>query len=1655
MASLTSAGYHPWHGGALEPSTRGTIMSVQRDPHHASVSGAMPPSFERSLLGNASPADLAQYGPEAIALFAADAWDHLAAPHAAGRESIRLIDRDVMVQGRLRDLTVLQVVNDNMPFLLDSTLSELTERGMDIRFVVHPILAVERAPDGTLQRFAGEAAASGQAGTRRESLIQIHLDRIADPALRENLIQSLEQVYADVRVAVRDWGAMRGRVAGLGYHYRSNPPPLPAEEIAEAIAFLDWLADDNFTLLGVREYRYAPDTSSQDPVEGTGLGILCDPHVKVLRRGRELVTTTPEIRSFLAEPVPLIVTKASVKSRVHRRVHLDYVGVKQYSPDGILEGELRIVGLFTASAYTETTAAIPFIRHKVAQVLRRAGHDPASHSGRALLNVLENYPRDELFQIDVDTLLAFATEIMRLYERPRPLALPRPDRFDRFVSVLVYVPKDRYDSTVRQKIGEALAKLFEGRYSAAYPAYPEGPLARTHFVIGRYEGETPKVDHAAATAAVEAVVRTWSDALRDSLALTCDPARTRELAQRYGAAFSAAYREAVDPTDAVADIAVLERLGSERRFAVRLGRGGSDGNGRIALMMFSHGDSLPLSDRVPMLENLGFKVVSERTYRVSPVGDATPAALHDMVLERARGPGLAIDEPARERLEAALMAVLRGEAESDGFNALVLEAGLGWRDVAAIRALARYLQQARAPFSQDYMAATLARHAALAARIVDLLHARFDPAGDDGTRADRQGALRADIEAGLAAIASLDEDRILRRFVNLIEAAVRTSFFQLDATGRPRGTIAFKLESAKVEDLPLPRPLYEITVYSPRVEGVHLRFGKVARGGLRWSDRRQDFRTEILGLVKAQQVKNAVIVPVGAKGGFVPKRLPPTTDRQAWMAEGIAAYQEFVGTLLDLTDNLEGERIVPPAATVRHDGDDPYLVVAADKGTATFSDIANALSLDHGHWLGDAFASGGSQGYDHKKMGITARGAWEAVKRHFRELGTDIQRQDFTVVGVGDMSGDVFGNGMLLSPHIRLVAAFDHRDIFIDPEPDPTVSLAERRRLFDLPRSSWQDYDKALLSPGGGVYPRNAKSVPLSAQARAMLGIEEHEPTPFAVMRAILRAKVDLLWFGGIGTYVRAGQETDEQAGDRANDPIRITGGEIRARVIGEGANLGCTQLGRIEAARAGVRLNTDAIDNSAGVNTSDVEVNIKIALSAPERDGRLDPEARSTLLAEMTDEVATLVLRNNTMQTLALSLAEQRGRDDVGFLPSPDAGAGRRGAAGPRRRAPARRHDARRARAARRGADAPGTGGAPGLRQALAARRHLQSRLPDDPYLAAELERYFPTTLFQRFPDAVSGHRLRREIIATQLANAVINRGGPTAVVRLADQTGADAATIAMGYVAVRDSYGLLALNRAIDKLDNVVSGQVQLRLYTAVQDLLLSRLVWFLRHVDLPRDGLEATVGRFGPGIAAVGEGLQSSLSPQQREQAGRRAASLMAEGVPEALAVRITLLPALLAAPDVVLVAERSGRTMADAAATHFAVAARFRLADILAASVTCRCRTTTTGWRWTGRSRRSRGAHRALTAEVLKECQRPARTPSTRGAAAAAPRWSGSWVAWRRSPRPASPSQAHRRGEPARRSRPALTAGGGGVSLRPSGHPPGVAGPRRERSSRSPR
>jgi glutamate dehydrogenase len=1493
----------------------------------------VPPGFVELLFARVVPEDLVGYSADELAALARDSSEFLFT-RRRGTPKIRFESPANVAGNRLNSISIVEIVNDDMPFLVDSVMGELNERGIAIRLVAHPTFGVERDGQGQLMRFDPDARAGDD--IFRESFIHIHVERIEDAICRTEIVQALERVLAEVRMCVEDWRPMLARVSEIISDLKANPPPLPVTDIAEAIQFLQWLVANNFTFLGVREYAFKGDKREVEARHETSLGVLRDRNVQILRRSGQTVAMTPEIRQFLDEPRTLIITKANVRSHVHRRVYLDYVGVKRFDPDGNLIGEFRIVGMFTSTAYTRSTRTIPYLRRKVDAILTRAGFHSDSHSGKALVNVLETYPRDELFQIDEDTLYKFAIAVLQLEERPRIRVLARRDRFDRFVSVLVYVPRERFDMRLRDAVGKYLAEIFKGHVSAHYQFFPEGPLTRVHYIIGRDEGQTPNPDQASLETAVGDIVRTWADALAAALNLAHEPNKARALFERYGSAFSDGYRELYAPQEAVADIRAMERLSPEAPLGVDFYRREGAAAQFVGLKVWSQRRPIPLSERVPVLENMGFKVVDEQTYHhVATDTAAEPGTwFHDMTLERADGG--AIDLAARKTaLEACFTVVMRGGAENDGYNALVLTSGLMWREVALIRAISRFLRQVRVPFSQDYMWTTLRKHAAIATRIVELFETRFDPRLAIDQRAAREKEVLGEIESALQKVESLDEDRILRRFVNAVQSAIRTNFYQLDAAGQPKAVIAIKFASRKLDGVPLPAPLYEIFVYSPRVEGVHLRFGKVARGGIRWSDRPQDFRTEILGLVKAQQVKNAVIVPVGSKGGFVPKQLPSSGPREAIQAEGVAAYKIFISTLLDITDNIGPQGVIAPVNVVRHDDDDPYLVVAADKGTATFSDIANSISIEHGFWLGDAFASGGSAGYDHKKMGITARGAWEAVKRHFRELDTDVTRTTFTVVGVGDMSGDVFGNGMLREKTIKLIAAFDHRDIFVDPNPDPEKSFAERARLFALSRSSWQDYDKAIISKGGGVYSRAAKEIAVSAEVQAVLGFGKPKATPQELIGAILKAKVDLLFFGGIGTYVRAAAETDESVGDRANDAVRVAAAQLRCKVIGEGANLGMTQRGRIEAALRGIKLNSDAIDNSAGVNTSDVEVNIKIALGPPLRDGQLTMDRRNALLTEMTEDVAQRVLRNNYLQTLAISLAEQRGLEELGFQQRLMQTLEARGELN--RAVEYLPEDMEIAERVRR--QQPLT--RPELAILLAYAKLalyaelLDSAVPDDPYLGRELGRYFPKVLSERFPDALKQHRLRREIIATQLANSMINRGGPSLVVRIADQTGANSAAIAAAFAAVRDSYDMPALNEAINALDGKVPGKLQLKLYATVEDLLRDRLVWFLRNADLSA-GLARAVEHYRSGVVSLSEALIDVLPTEAAKARNARTAELVEAGVPNALAHMIAELPELAAAPDIVLVADRTQKSAVAVATTYFAVQEYFRLDRIIAAA-----------------------------------------------------------------------------------------------------------------------
>jgi len=1490
--------------------TRTALLSRARELATVDSSFA---TFLRLTVESIDERDLAGFSAEDYESVLKHSYERLG-QHKAGSHLINIwmADGDEDVD----PVTIIDIYVDDMPFLVDSVLNAVRAHGGHIRLMAHPILRLEASKSGV------NVLAEG--GSRSESFLQIHIDPIHDEHRLTALFNEIDGVLNEVRATVRGWRPMLERLHRLVQEFRNHPPRIAAPVLAETLHFLAWLADHNFTFLGMREYRLKADGDMHhlEPVVESGLGILEDPAYHFMRHGTDYVEMTEQHIAFLKAPDPLMVTKANLRARVHRRGHMDYIGVKLYDDNGELAGELRILGLFTSMSLATPHTDVPFIRRKISEVMARSGFDPKSHAGKALMAALDNYPREELFQISIDQLAEFAGTIATLPDRPRIRVFPRIDTYDNFVSILLFMPRERYSSQIRERIGEHLAAVYEGRVSAYYPHFPEGDLVRVHFIIGRNGGKTPNPDRTELEAEIRGLTESFGDRLLEAAE---DPAAIED----YRDAFSAAYQAQNTHTDAIIDIAAFKALDADNPIGVRLVRpDDAEADHHYTLKVYHVGGAIPLSDRVPMLENFGFRVIDERTYEVTPL-DAEARHLHDMLIEPrdTTQTGLATIAPV---MEQAMLAVWDLQAESDPLNQLSVSAALNWDDVVILRALSRYLKQIGIAFSQHYIASALDTHADIAAHLVNLFHTLHQPdfSGDRDAEADQ---IREAIIEGLDAVSSADEDFIIRQILNLIECALRTNFYQRGADGNRRPALAIKFDSARIEGLPEPRPYREIFVYSPQVEGVHLRGGSIARGGLRWSDRPEDFRTEVLGLVKAQMVKNAVIVPVGAKGGFVPKLMPANPDRETFLSIGTACYKIYIGALLDITDNLDGDTVVPPTDVTRRDGDDPYLVVAADKGTATFSDTANAISESRNYWLGDAFASGGSAGYDHKKMGITARGGWEAVKRHFREMDHDIQKEPFTAVGVGDMSGDVFGNGMLLSRHTRLIAAFDHRDIFIDPDPDPQSSYKERKRLFEMGRSSWQDYDTTLLSRGGGIYSRNAKTIDLSVTARKLLDLGEGSLTPREVMNAILKADADLLWFGGIGTYIRASSESDADAGDRANDAIRITGKQVRAKVIGEGANLGVTQLGRIEYALAGGRVNSDAIDNSAGVNSSDLEVNIKIALGTLVRAGKMDIEARNDLLVEMTEEVAALCLRNNYLQTLALSLAERRGMDDfpdlVGFMQALE----QKGVLS--RQVEYLPDDT--ALADRVAANQPLT--RPELAVLLAYAKNtlyadlLTSDVPDDPYLSRELFRYFPDKLRELHPQTIETHRLRREVIATVLSNAMINRGGPAFVHRMTTVTSADPGRVACAYAAARDAYGLAALNAEIDAIDNKVSGKTQLELYAEVQTLQIDQTLWFLRNVDFSA-GLSGIIDRYSAGIAEVREVLSGLLPQYVAQSVADQAVGFVNGGASRTLARQVAELSALTLASDIVYVSEQTKASVAEATEAYFAVLETFKLGRI---------------------------------------------------------------------------------------------------------------------------
>ncbi len=1413
--------------------------------------------------------------------------------------------------------TVIEIVNDDMPFLVNSVVMEINRQGLMVDWLIHPVMKLRRAADRRIVAVLGRD--DGDDG-RFESLIRIELDRLATAEQCQALHDGIVAVLADVRAAVEDWGAMKQRVADMLAEARQLSS-LQIADHEEGCAFLSWVADDNFTLLGCRDYDLVTDPEQGDQlcaVPGSGLGVLRE-------RGEAAPSVSfaqmpQEIRTYARKANLLTLTKANSRATVHRPEYLDYIGVKRFDANGEVVGERRLIGLYSSAAYAAHPDQIPMLRTKVAAVCRRAGFLPGSHMARHLLHVLERYPRDELIQAQTDELYRAALAIVRLSERQRTRLLMRRDVFGRYYSCLLFVPREVYTTALGERIRAMLTAALGGASSEYSAQFSNAPLAQILVVVRQPDKSTPAPTETELEQRLLRLIRSWSDDLRGELIAASGEERGLELYQRYEAGLDAGYREDRTPQQARQDIELLDGIVADDGIAMNLYVPADARPDALRFSLYLQGHSAPLTRTLPMLEHMGVRVLEELPFELQR-SDGRRFWISDFDMSAALPEGFDVAE-VRERFHETFRRTWEGDNDDDAFNRLVLLAGLDWRAVLMLRAYARYMKQAAYPFSQAYIEDALAANPGIAAALAKLFAARFDPA--QSGRAAAQEAVVAEIETALEKVANLDEDRILRHYLALIQATLRTNFYQRGTDGEVRPVLALKFDPSRVPLLPQPRPMFEIFVHSPRVEGVHLRGGKVARGGLRWSDRLEDFRTEVLGLVKAQQIKNVVIVPVGSKGGFI-VRQPPAGEREALLKEGVACYQNYLRGMLDITDNLVDGKVVPPPAVVRHDEDDPYLVVAADKGTASFSDIANRTAAEYGFWLGDAFASGGSVGYDHKGMAITARGAWESAKHHFRGFGHDIQSRDFTVAGIGDMSGDVFGNGMLRSRHIRLVAAFDHRHVFIDPNPDAASSYAERERLFRLPRSSWADYDVALISPGGGVFPRSAKSVALSPQARVALGIEAEHLTPNELVQAVLAAPVDMLYNGGIGTYVKAAGESHIEVGDRANDASRIDASALRCKVAVEGGNLGLTQRARIEFALAGGIINTDAIDNSGGVDCSDHEVNIKILLNDALARGKLAAAQRDALLAQMTDEVAELVLRDNRAQNRALGHERAHG---LAKLDVQMRYIGHLVAAGRLDRAlehlPSDAAIVER-RAAQLGLMTPELAVLLAYNKMSVYDELLASDVPDDPLVAGLLHEYFPQPLREQYADSIADHPLRREIITTRIANEMVNRVGPSFSHRVQEESGAALADIVRAYLVARDIFGLSALWAANDALDGEVGVDVQHVVQAASEKLLARSSLWLLQRPERLRTMAE-TIAAFVPGVAAVGAGLESWLSAEEAAAVADVASGLRAQGLPEAMARQVASMAPLASALDIVDLATGDERSVDCVASVYFGVGGR---------------------------------------------------------------------------------------------------------------------------------
>ncbi|CAG9001315.1 MAG: NAD-specific glutamate dehydrogenase [Candidatus Celerinatantimonas neptuna] len=1392
--------------------------------------------------------------------------------------------------------TIVEIVVDDQPFLVDSIRMALTREGINAHLFLHEPMAIARDNNNHVKSIERPA---DRRDLPHQTAFIIEIDRQSSDEAVTELKESISQVLKEVSLIVSDWQPMHQKLLYV-CEFLHKYAEKHSLDFSQQIAFLQWLSEDNFTLMGYRFYRLEAVSGDYhlEPAEGDMYGLF---RGDIGTRTVVLSSISEEARLQALNQTPLLLNKSKYKSLIHRPAYIDHIGVKAFNEEGEVIGEHRFIGLYASVIYNHSVMDIPLINEKVRRIMEQSGLSAGSHAYKALLNFIETYPRDELIQATEEELLTTGFNVLQIQERDQVKLFVRRDLYGRFYSCLVYTTKERFNTALRQKTQEILKEYFNGVGDVEYTTYfTEGALARTHYLV-RVEELRNEVNLSELEQNLIEAARSWDDRLSDSLIANFGEDEARRIVRKYQEAFPRSFKESVLPGSAVADIIQLEELDSPEQLGMLLYRPQEmkKSSGIIHLKLFHLGAPLFLSDILPMLEHMGLRVIGESPYQIHTSSEDNYWILEFTMLYT--GDGELDLNIHRENFQQALGLIWHGDLESDGFNRLVLQAGLSGRNVAILRAYSKYLRQLGVNFSQQYMEEALSRYPTLATLLIELFKARFSPDKHDKKLEEK---FAEELIEALDSVENLDDDRIIRRFLELIQATIRTNYYQQEQT---KEYISFKFLSDLISEMPAPKPKFEIFVYSPRVEGVHLRGGKVARGGLRWSDRREDFRTEILGLVKAQQVKNTVIVPVGAKGGFVCKQLPSITNRDAWFKEGQNCYKTLIRGLLDITDNIINGEIIPPLQVVRHDEDDPYLVVAADKGTATFSDIANSISFEYKFWMGDAFASGGSHGYDHKGMGITARGAWESVQRHFREMGKNCQTEPFTCVGIGDMAGDVFGNGMLLSKQTCLIAAFNHMHIFIDPTPDQGTTFQERMRLFKLPRSSWDDYNRKLISKGGGIFLRSAKSITLTSQMKKVLGTSKSKMAPNELIRVILKAPVDLLWNGGIGTYVKSSSETDRDVGDHANDPVRINGGELRAKVVGEGGNLGLTQLGRIEFAGNGGRINTDFTDNVGGVDCSDNEVNIKILLNSLVNNGDLTEKQRNQILIEMTDDVANIVLKNAYRQSQSISITEWLGQGiakenirfmhdlerqgwldrELEFLPNDDELSERL--------------------AENKGLSRPEMSILVAYSKMVLKQQLNTQEITDNSYFNQILIRSFPPLLQQKYQDAMAKHPLRNEIIATRLANQIVDDMGFNFIFRLMDDTGASPAEICICYMISREVFKIPELYRELENLDNQVEAEVQLELMGKVRRLMRRSVRRFLRQRNRKLT-IEEQIARYQPVCQTLVESLNEVLVPEEVEEIQERVNSWAQLGVPETIALDVARLRSVFSCLDIAEISEQ---------------------------------------------------------------------------------------------------------------------------------------------------